>query len=182
VSFSYAYATTAPPGKEDRVKVADRLTTSIDLDHDYQKRLVMMLRAQALRDPVAQINYRIAEMAGFGVRLGDKRFKLRVLPGLAFLTDDKNLVEDGFRVHYGIYEDITAAITPAWSLTHYLSMSRGFADPRDVIAALDTRLTGTVTKRLSIQLSYQYNFERILPEGVEPEYQKTAVGLQYRFN
>lgn len=181
ISFSYAYATTADPGESRRQTVADRLTTSFDLEHNFRKREVMMLRAQALRDPIAHIRYRIAESAGYGLRLGDKRVKARIVPGVGVINDDKNLDTDGFRVHYGLYEDITATITPAWTFTNYLSLSRSFTDTQDIIAALDATLTGTVTKKLAIQLHYIYNYEKELPPGVEPKYQKTMVGLQFSF-
>jgi hypothetical protein len=182
-SFSYAYATAGAPGQTsgDRQTVADRLTASFDVEQNFGKRLVMMLRAQALRDPVAQIHYRIAESAGLGVRFGDKRVQVRLLPGVAFLNDDMHLINDGFRVHYGLYEDITATITPAWTFAHYLSISRNFSDSSDQIIALDAKLTGTVTRRFAIQLSYQYNYEKRLPPGVEPQYQKTTAGLQISF-
>ena len=181
VSFSYAYATTAPPGQSHRVTVADRLTATFDVEQNYGKRLVMMLRAQALRDPVAQIHYRIGEGAGLGVRLGDKRVQVRILPGVAFSNDDMNLVDDGFKVRYGMYEDITATITPAWTFNHYVSWSRNFADADDNIVALDATLTGAVTRRIGIQLAYQFNYEKHLPPGVEPQYQKTTAGVQIKF-
>ena len=109
--------------------IADRLTATFDVEHNFRKRLVMMLRAQALSDPIAQIRYRIAEMAGFGLRLGDKRVRVRFLPGVSFLSDDKEVIDGGFHVHYGLYEDITATITPAWTFAHYLSVSRNVSDP-----------------------------------------------------
>ncbi len=181
-TFGYVFATAAPPGDATlRQTVADRMTASFDIEQNFRKRLVMMLRAQALRDPVAQIRYRIAEGAGFGVRLGDKRLQVRLLPGVAFLNDDMDTIYDGFKIHYGLYEDITATITPAWTFSHFLSASRNFSDSQDYIVNIDAKLTGAVTKRLAIQLSYQYNFERRLPPAVEPEYQKTMVGLQINF-
>lgn len=181
MSFTYAHAATDPPGNTGRVTVADRLTATFDVEQNFRKRLVMMLRAEALRDPISHIRYRIGEMAGFGVRLGDKRRQIRILPGVAFLSDDKLSVEDGFKVHYGLYEDIEATITPTWTFAQVLSVSRNVSDPHDYIAAINARLTGAVTRRLSIQLSYQYNYEKRLPPGVDPRYQKTAAGLQINF-
>ena len=181
VSFGYTYATTAPPGQSDRVTVADRLTATFDVEQNYGKRLVMMLRAQTLRDPVAQIQYRIAESAGLGVRLGDKRVQVRLLPGIAFLNDQMHTTYDGFKVHYGLYEDITATITPAWTFAHYLSASRNVSDSQDYIIALDATLTGAITRRVGIQLAYLFNYEKRLPPGVEPGYQKTTAGVQIKF-
>ncbi len=181
VVFSYAYATTVPPGQTGRLTVADRLTATFGVTQPVGKRLVMMLQSQALRDPVAKIRYRIGEMAGLGVRLGDKRVQVRLVPGLAFLKDDVHLIDARFKVHYGLYEDITATITPAWTFAHYLSVSRNVSDPHDSIMALEAKLTGAVTRRLSIQLSYQYNYEERLPPGVAPESQKTTAGLQIKF-
>ena len=180
-NFTYARATSAPPGASVRHTVADRLTALFDVEQSFGTRLIMMLRAQALRDPIAQIRYRIGESAGLGVRLGNKRVQARVLPGVAFFNDEMHSEFDGFKVHYGLYEDITATITPAWTFAHYLAVSRNFSDPDDAIVALDARLTGAITRRLSIQLSYQYNYERRLPPGVVPEYQKTMAGLQISF-
>lgn len=181
-TFGYVHATAAPPGDASRRQtVADRLTATFDIEQNFRTRLVMMLRAQALRDPIAQIRYRVAEGAGFGVRLGDKRVQVRLLPGVAFLNDDMDTIYDGFKIHYGLYEDITATITPAWTFSHYLSVSRNFSDSQDYIINLDAKLTGAITRRLAIQLSYQYNFEKRLPPTVEPEYQKTMAGLQINF-
>ena len=182
VTFGYVHATAAPPGDATlRQTVADRLTATFDVEQNFRTRLVMMLRAQALRDPVAQIRYRIAEGAGFGVRLGGRRMQMRLLPGVAFLNDDMDTIYVGFKIHYGLYEDITATITPAWTFSHYLSVSRNFSDSQDYIINIDAKLTGAVTRRLAIQLSYQYNFEKRLPPTVEPDYQKTMAGLQINF-
>jgi hypothetical protein len=180
-TFSYTYATSARPGESRRDTVADRMTFSFDVEQNFRKRLVMQLRAQALRDPIAQIRYRIGESAGLGVRLGNRRVQARVLPGVAFFNDEMHSDYDGFKIHYGIYEDITATITPAWSFSHYLAVSRNFSDSEDAILSVDSRLTGSITPRLAIQLSHQYNYEKRLPAGVEPSYQKTVAGVQIRF-
>jgi hypothetical protein len=181
-TFNYTHATSAPPGEDTRREtVADRMTASFDIEQNLRKRLIVLLRAQALRDPVAQIHYRVGESAGAGVRLGSERRLVRVLPGMAFFSDDMSVIDDGFRVHYGIYEDVTFAITPEWTFTHYMSVSRNVSDRDDYMMAIDAKLTGTVTRRVSIQLAYQYNYERRLPPGVEPRYQKTMAGLQFNF-
>lgn len=182
VSFDYSYADTNPPGEFHRITVADRLTSTFDVEQNVGRRYVMMLRAQALRDPISKISYRIGQMDGFGVRFENKRVKARVLPGVAFLKDEMHLAEgDGFKVHYGVFGAFTVTLTPAWSFDNSMSFSRSFSNPGDYITAFDASLTGAVTKRLSIQLSYQYNYENILPVGVEPRYQKTGAGLQFNF-
>jgi hypothetical protein len=182
MSFSYAYATTIAPGQPERATVANRLTASLDVEQNFRKHLVMMFRSQALRDPVAQLNYRFGEMAGFGVRLAGKRAHLRVVPGMALLNDDKNILKDeGFHVHYGLYEDLSVTVSPSWTLTQMLAGSQSISNTRDYILTFDAKLAGAITKHVGIQLSYEYNFERLQPPNVDPEYQKTTVGLQIRF-
>ena len=182
MSLGYTYASTEVPGQPGHQTVADRFTASIDLSHNVARRWVLLIRGETLRDPVAQIRYRLGQMDGFGVRLGDKHVQLRVVPGLAFLDDDKGVVsEKGFHVHYGIYEDLAATLSPAWTLSQYVSGSRNFKNERDYLLAFDTKLTGAITKRIGIQLEYIYDFERILPPGVDPEYQKTTAGVQIKF-
>jgi len=181
VSLSYAFATTIAPGESKRVTVANRLTTSFDVSQDVRKHLVAMFRVQALRDPVAQLKYRFGEMTGFGVRLDTKRVKVRLVPGVALFSDDKNIAaEKGFHFHYGIYQDVTAAIAPAWTFTEYVSASKAL-HPRDYILDINAKLTGAITKHVGIQLSYQFNYESRQPPGVDPEYQKTVAGVQIKF-
>jgi putative salt-induced outer membrane protein YdiY len=180
--LSYAYATTGAPGEPARQTVANRLEGAVDLSQNFRKHLVMMLRVQALRDPVAQIRYRIGEMAGFGVRVGEKRVRFRLVPGVAFLNDDRHIAgEKGFHVHYGVYEELTATVSPEWTFTQYVSASRDVAHGHNQIVAVVARLAGAITKRVGIQFSYQYDYESIQPLGVEPDNQKTTVGLQFKF-
>jgi hypothetical protein len=181
-SFAYTRAEAGHPGGHGpRETVADRLTATFDVEQNYGKRLVMMLRAQALRDPIAQINYRFGEMAGLGVRLENARVQARLVPGVAFLTDDMHMVDDGFRVHFGLYEDLNAKIGPVWTFSQFLGISRDVTQADDYIVNLDAKLTGAITKHLGIQLSYLFNYEKMLPPGVEPSYQKTIAGLQITF-
>ena len=180
--LSYAHATTDPPGASGRVTVADRLTASFEVERNLGERLVLLLRAQALRDPVKQINYRVGEMAGLGVRLGNARLQVRFIPGLAFLASDKNIAADkGFNLHYGFYEDFTATLSPEWTFTQYAIATRDVSDARDYVHSIHARLIGAITRRLAVQVSYQYDFERLLPPGVSPDQQKTMFGLQLRF-
>lgn len=182
VSFNYAHATTDPPGETGRTTVANRLTATFDVAHNFGERVVAVARVQALRDPVSRIDYRIGEMAGLGLRLANTRSSFRFVPGIAFLNDDKNVVsEPGFHVHYGLFQDLATKLTPEWTFTQLLLATRDFANPRDYVLTFDARLTGAITKLIGIQLSYRYDYERILPPGINPKYQKTAAGVQLRF-
>ena len=179
---SYTRATTRPPGSSESFTVADRLSANVGIEHDYGKRLVMMVRTQALRDPVAQIGHRVEQIGGLGVRLGTNRVQLRVVPGLSFLHHDKNIeTENGFNTTYGFYQDAIITLTPAWKLTQWMYASEDFVDHADYVLSFDANVTGAITRRLGVQLSYHYSFERLQPPGVEPRYQKALVGLQLRF-
>jgi Protein of unknown function, DUF481 len=179
---TYTHATTQPPGSPRHITVADRQDGNVGIEHNYGKRWVLMVRGQALRDPIARIDYRIEQITGFGVRMGTGRVQARVIPGVAFLTHDKNVAgENGFNMNYGIYQDARIVLAPTWTLTEVLSASRDPRDRDDYFYMLDTRLTGAITRRLGIQLSYQHSFESLLPVGVELRYQKTVAGLQFSF-
>ena len=182
MAASFTHATSQRPGHPERFTVADRIDANIGIEHNFGDTLVMMVRTQAVRDPIAQIDYRIEQIAGLGVRLGTGRVRMRVVPGMSILHHDKNIAtENGFNTNYGVYQDAVLTLTPAWRVTQFLLASRDVSDPDDHVITLHSSLVGAVTRLLSIQLSYQYSFESLLPPGVEPRYQKAIAGLQVNF-
>jgi Protein of unknown function, DUF481 len=182
MSATYTRATTRPPGAPALVTVADRLEGNFGIEHNYGRRLVLMVRAQGLRDSIERIDYEVEQITGLGVRFGNERVQVRVVPGLALLDHDKNIqTENGFNTNWGVYQDVKATLAPGWALTEFVSTSRDVKDENDYVVAVDLRLTGAITKRLGVQLAYQYSFERLLPPGVEPVYQRIMTGLQISF-
>jgi hypothetical protein len=180
----YTRATTRPPGSPLRIKVADRLEGDVGIENNYGDRWVLMMRLQALRDTIERIDYEVEQITGFGVRLYDKkkRVQVRIVPGIALISHDKNIqVENGFNVNWGVYQDARIAVAKGWELTQFISASKDIKDKDDYVLASYAGLTGAITKRLGLQLSYQYNYTRLLPPGVEPWYQKIVAGLQVNF-
>jgi hypothetical protein len=45
-----------------------------------------MVRSQALRDPIAHIDYRFEQILGAGIRFGSRRAHARVIPGVALIV------------------------------------------------------------------------------------------------
>ena len=179
---TFTHATARPPGSPDRITVSNRLEGSVGIEHNYGERWVLMLRSQALRDPISQIDYRFEQIAGFGVRFGNARVQARVIPGLAFLVHDKNIeAENGYNTNVGIYQDVKVALAPGWTFTESVSTSRDVKDDDDYFFAADAQLTGAITRTLGLQLSFRYTYESLLPPGVEAWYQRTMAGLQLRF-
>ena len=178
----YTRATTRPPGSPAKIKVADRLEANVGIENNYGERWVLMVRGQALRDTIERIDYEVEELTGFGVRLGKKRVQVRVVPGLALLSHDKNLqIENGFNINWGVYQDAKIAVAKGWTFTQYINASKDIKDKDDYVFAADASLVGAITKRFGLQLSYQYSYERLLPPGVKPWYQKIVAGLQVNF-
>jgi hypothetical protein len=178
----YTRATAKPPGSPTRFKVADRLEANVGIEENYGKRWVLMVRGQALRDTIQRIDYEVEQLTGFGVRLEKKRVQLRVVPGIALLSHDKNIqIENGFNINWGVYQDVKIAVAKAWMFTEYINYSHDIKDKDDYVLATTSNLTGAITKRIGLQLSYQYSYERLLPPGVEPWYQKILAGLQITF-
>jgi hypothetical protein len=176
---TYTHGTTRPPGRSERFTVANHADASIGIEHNFGKRMVLMLRSQALRDTIQKIDYRFSEIVGLGVRLGTKRVQARIIPGLAFLVHDKNVAaENGFNLNYGLYQDLRITLPNNWTLTELISASHDVRDNSDLIFSGDVRLTGAITKRLGVQLSYHYDYEDLVPAGVEPRYQKIIAGVQ----
>ena len=178
----YTRATAKPPGSPARFKVADRLEANVGIEENYGKRWVLMVRGQALRDTIQRIDYEVEQLTGFGVRLEKKRVQLRVVPGIALLSHDKNIqIENGFNINWGVYQDVKIAVAKAWTFTEFINYSHDIKDKDDYVLATTSNLTGAITKRIGLQLSYQYSYERLLPPGVEPWYQKILAGLQVTF-
>lgn len=178
----FTHATARPPGSPRRITVSNRLEGSVGIEHNYGERWVLMVRSQGLRDPIARIDYRFEQIAGFGVRLGNARVQARIVPGIALLVHDKNIeAENGFNTNAGVYQDIRIALAPGWSFTESFSASRDVKDDDDYFLSADAQLTGAITRTLGLQLSFRYTHESLLPPGVEQWYQKTMAGLQLRF-
>jgi hypothetical protein len=180
----YTRAMTRSPGSPTRIKVADRLEGNVGVENNYGDRWVLMVRFQALRDPIQQIDYEVEQLTGFGVRLYDKnkRVQVRIVPGIALISHDKNIqVENGFNINWGVYQDARIAVAKGWEFTQYINASKDIKDKDDYVLATYASLTGAITKRLGLQLSYEYNYTRLLPPGVEPWYQKIVTGLQVNF-
>ena len=179
---TFTHATARPPGSPERITVSNRLEGSVGIEHNYGRRWVLMVRSQALRDPISHIDYRFEQIVGYGVRLGNQRVQARVIPGLALLVHDKNIeAENGFNTNVGIYQDLRIALAPGWTFTEFVSTSRDVKDDDDYFFAADANLTGAITRRLGLQLSFRYTYESLLPPGVESWYQKTMAGVQLRF-
>jgi hypothetical protein len=182
IKAGYTRATTRPPQSPVKITVANRMEANVGIEENFGKRGIYMLRGQALRDTIQQIDYQVAALTGVGVRLNHARAQVRIVPGLAFLSHDKNIqTENGFNVNWGVYQDAKIAVTKLWMFTQYLNYSRDVKDKDDYTLAADASLTGAITKRIGVQLSYRYTFERLLPPGVEPWYQKILAGLQISF-
>lgn len=184
IKAGYTRATTRPPQSPLRIKVADRQEADAGIEENFGKRGVWMLRGQALRDTIQRIDYQVAALVGVGVRLYDKnkRVQARIVPGFAFLSHDKNIqVENGFNVNWGVYQDAKIAVAKGWEFTQYINASKDIKDKNDYVLESYVSLTGAITKRLGLQLSYTYNYTRLLPPGIEPWYQKIVTGLQVNF-
>ena len=179
MAVAWRHATTPQPGTDENLTVADRLNANIGIEHNFGERWVLMVRTQALRDPISGIDYRVEQITGFGIRLQGARAQARIIPGFALLNHDKNVpLENGFNTNYGVYQDLRFALTPTWNLQQYVYASRDPVDDDDYNVTFDVSLTGAITQRFGLQLSYHYAYEKLLPVGVDPEYQKLTVGLQ----
>jgi len=184
IKAGYTRATTRPPQSPVKIKVADRQEADAGIEENFGNHGVWMLRGQALRDTIQRIDYQVAALAGVGVRLYDKnkRVQVRIVPGIALLSHDKNIqVENGFNVNWGVYQDAKIAVSKGWEFTQYINASKDVKDKNDYVLASYAGLTGAITKRLGLQLSYEYNYTRLLPPGIEPWYQKIVTGLQVNF-
>jgi hypothetical protein len=181
VKFTYATTQAEVPGSP-RIIVADRFAASFAVEQNLSEHAVMMFLTEGLRDSIAQIDYRIGELAGVGARLGGKRVKIRVVPGIAFFQVDKNIQDGkGFQVDYGLYQDMAVTLSSAWTLIEHIGAARNITKSRDYIVSGEVKLHGDITKHVGMQFSYEYNFERLEPPGIDPEYQKTIAGLQISF-
>jgi Protein of unknown function, DUF481 len=178
----YTRATTKPPNSPARFVVANRIEGNAGIEENYGERWVLMARFQALRDTIQRIDYEVEQITGFGVRLGQKRVQVRIVPGIALLSHDKNIqIENGFNINWGVYQDAKIAVAKGWNLTEFVNYSHDVTDRNDYILATNATLVGAITKRIGMQMSYQYSYERLLPPGVEPWYQKILAGLQVTF-
>ena len=179
---AYTRATTRPPGSPTEITVADRFEANAGIENNYGKRGVLMVRFQALRDPIQKIDYEVEGITGFGVRLVNQRVQVRIVPGIALISHDKNIqVENGFNVNWGVYQDAKIAVAKGWQFTEYINASKDIKDKDDYVLSVYGSLTGAITKRFGLQLSYQYNYTKLLPVGVEPWYQKVVTGIQINF-
>lgn len=182
MAANYTFASTRPPGSDDRITVSNHLDANAGIEHNYGKRWVLMLRLQGMRDPIAHVDYRVQQLTGFGIRFGTKRAQARFIPGLAFIVHDKNVeTENGFNTNIGFYHDLMVQLTPAWTFSEFVTASHDVKDDDDYFFTADAKLTGAITRRLGLQVSFQYSYESLLPPGVEAWYQKTMVGLQIKF-
>jgi hypothetical protein len=182
LSGGYTKATTQPPGAPKDFTVADRLTGDFGVEQNYRKHWVLMSHFQGLRDPIEHIDYEVELIVGAGGRWYNKQAEFRVVPGIAFISHDKNIrTENGFNTNVGVYQDFKVTFAKMWVFTQYFSGSHDVKDNDDYTLAFDTRLTGAFTKRFGLQLQYHYDYESLLFAGTEPNYSKIVTGLQITF-
>jgi hypothetical protein len=178
----YTYARTRPRGLTQRFTAADRFFASAGIEHNLGRIPILMTRTMFLRDEVASVHHRIEQMGGIGANLSNDRVRFRIVPGVSFLNQDRGRAQDsGNDTYYGVYEDFSFRINPFWTFTQYFFSKRDFSDPHDYIFDGKAALTGMVTRRLGMQLSYYYAHENILPPGAIGRYQKVMAGLQVKF-
>jgi Protein of unknown function, DUF481 len=182
VTGSYTKATTKPPGAPSEITVADRIQGDFGVDQNYGKHMVLLVHLQGLRDPIEHVDYEISQLTGFGVRLGNPRATLRIVPGVALIDHDKNIPsENGFNTNVGAYQDLKVMVSKTAVFQQYFGGSHDIEDHDDYVINFDARLTGAITKRYGLQLSYHYEYESLLYPGTQPSYQKIMAGLQITF-
>ncbi len=181
-SGSYTKATTQPPGAPSDITVADHLQADLGVEQNYGTHKVLMVHLQYLRDPIEHVDYEVSQITGFGVRFANPRAQLRIVPGLALIDHDKNIdSENGFNTNAGLYQDLKVMVSKTCVLTEFFGGSHDVKDHDDYVITFDTRLTGAITKRYGLQVSYHYEYESLLYPGTEPNYQKIMAGVQITF-
>ena len=182
IAGQYKYGRTRPEGATRHFEVANRLDLSGGIDHSFGEVPLLMFRSRFVTDEVQQIEYRFEQQVGFGAKLEDGRVGVRIVPGLAFLNQDKNVVaEFGFDVYYGIFEDLTVRLTDTWTLDERFYFRRDFSDINDYVIESRVNLTGKVTQTISVQLSFEHNHESLLALKEVSRYQKFSAGIQINF-
>ena len=162
----YRYGRTKPKRTTRHVEVANRLELSGGIDHSFGDVPLLMFRSRFVTDEIQRIDHRFEEQVGFGAKLEDGRVRARIVPGLAFLHQDKNVVaEFGFDVYYGVFQDLTVRLTDTWSLYERFYFRRDFSDINDYVIESRVNLTGRVTQAISVQLSFEHNHESLLALG-----------------
>jgi len=72
----------------------------------------MLVRSQALWNPLLSIDYRFEQTIGLWVRHQFTRAQRRTIPNVALLNYDKNsATENGFKNSYGAYHDSRMTLT-----------------------------------------------------------------------
>jgi hypothetical protein len=182
IGGEYKYARTRPEGTTSHIEVANRLVLSAGIDHSFGDVPLLMFRSRFTTDEVQQIEYRFEQQLGLGAKLERGPLRVRVVPGLAFLHQDKNvLAEFGFDVYYGMFQDLTLKLTDTWSLDERFYFRQDFSDVNDYVIESKVNLTGKITQVIGVQLSFEHNHENLLALNEVSRYQKLSAGIQINF-
>jgi hypothetical protein len=182
-STTYSRASTLVPGDTERLVVLDQWFVTAGTVHPLEHHLVALQSAFFERDSMTALDHRVAETAGVGVRLGHPRVMLTVAPVLAVADQDRNLQtdRDGLSAYSGLFEKVTVAVAPGWTLSHNLTAFRGLRHSEDIFFFSDTSLTGGVTPHFGVNVSYHFDRESLLTSGLNPWNRLLQVGVQWRF-
>jgi len=163
--------------------LADRLNVAVGADQNLTKYTVAMVRSLYLKDGLFKVNSRYEELFGYGLHLYDanKRFDFRFVPGVSVFKQD--LVysdEKDWAAGLGFFEKFTGKINADWTVENSFRFRNNFKRVKRSIESV-TNLNGMITRRMGMQLEYQYNYESIVPPDY-PNYLKTfSVGLRFQF-
>lgn len=180
--FLHMHVTSKLPGMQTRTTLSNSQTAHFKFEHDAADRVVFFAQTTGMLDEVRDIQ-RLEELIGVGVTTGsrEKAF-LQVVPVVALMVQDKNIeLEKHTQIGAGVNQDLTYQINPTWSFSQSVSYRHYFGNDSDYVVEAAAALTGKVTTRLGLQVSFMHNHENLVLPGKLKRYQKVQAGLTYSF-
>ena len=182
VDVLYAHVKSKLPDAQTRTTLSDSQTANARFEYDAADGVVFFAKTTGTLDKVRDIR-RLEELIGVGVTTGTRQTAfLQVVPVVALMVQDKNIaLEKHTQIGAGVTQNLTYQINPTWSASQSLSYRHYFGNDSDYVVEAAASLTGKVTTRLGLQVSFMYNHENLVLPGKLKRYQKLQAGLTYSF-
>lgn len=146
-------------------------------------RTFLLFRPSYKRNTVQQVDYRLEELGGVGVRLvHHKGFTLNAVPVIGAVQQRKNIpAVDGATGTGGIFQSAEYTITKVWSFQQFFLYLRDFRSDNDSRVQVNAQVNGKIRGPVGLTLTYTFDRENVVVDASEKGDQRLVAGVNVTF-
>jgi hypothetical protein len=163
--------------------VADAQNVRYALQRDLHPRVFMAFRPAFKRNEVQKVDYRFEETVGVGFRVVQHpKAQMTVVPTLGLVQQEKNIAAvNNETVSGGVLQTVTVPINAMSSFSQMFQYQADLQNTDDNRLQFEMRLNTQIAGPIGLQLTYLFDRENVVVQGVDSIDQDLRLSFQYRF-